>query len=337
MKRIITFGLLISISLTACTVGIVKQETLPAPSGSALPTPEVTLDFAAPEDQPTLTPAQATSVPTLTVAPTLAPAPTITSVPVQAPVTPQVFSFEVTPTEVEPGDTVTLTWEARGDQATVCPNHVNSDDCWQVLPTGMTSFVLPIDSHRVSRFILTIRTHDWPSSAIAEATIRYRCDTDWFFRSGTLYGQECPVETVRSFAAAQHFERGTMIWIEQLGRYIILTESLVFEEGLQKQVYYAQDPLTIVRDTSAGTVPPEGLYAPESGFGLVWRGDVSQSPGYRESLGWAVEAEFGYETVHQCTPGFVSGGRFWQSCYLQGPDGEVIYFHPLGGWFLQDE
>jgi hypothetical protein len=248
-----------------------------------------------------------------------------------------VFSFEVTPEEVDPGETVTLTWEARGDQAKICPGHIGSDDCWQVPLAGTTTFILPLEAYNIARFILIVESHDSPFlSATAEAVARYKCHTEWFFTNEFLE-ETCPGEAIRSYAAIQRFEQGTMIWIEEFGRYIILSEALVSEDGVWKQVYYAQDPLEIIRDTSAGIEPPEGLYAPESGFGLVWRGDVSQSPGYRESLGWALEPEFGYEAVYQCAPGFVSGGRWWQDCYLKGPGGEVIYFHPLGGWLLLDE
>ncbi len=327
MKRIITFGLLICLSLTACTVGIISQDALPMPNVGASPTPEATLlSTSASEDQATPTPAP----PTPTPASTDSPAPT------QAPTSPHIFSFEVTPTDVDLGDTVTLTWEVRGDQVTLCPGHRGSDDCWQVPQAGTTTFTLPTDLDSVSRFILVVQTYDSPSPAIAEATVRYKCDTDWFF-SGGLYWQECPMKAIRSHAAVQHFERGTMIWIEQLGRYIILVETLMSEEGMQKHLYQVRDPLDIIRDTSAGIEPPEGLYAPGSGFGLIWRGDVRQSPGYRETLGWALEPEFGYEAVHQCTPGYLSGGIFWVMCYLQGPDDEVIYFHPLGGWYLLGE
>ena len=71
-----------------------------------------------------------------------------------------------------------------------------------------------------------------------------------------------------------------------------------------------------------------------SGFGLVWRGDVAQSPGFHQQLGWALAPEFGYDAILQCDDAVPSGGRSWQTCYLKGPGGEVIMLHPLGGWQL---
>lgn len=128
-----------------------------------------------------------------------------------------------------------------------------------------------------------------------------------------------------------------MIWIEQLGRYFILEEALLYKEDVRKGAYYVNDPLEIIRDTLAEVRPPEGLHAPQSGFGLVWRGDVSNSPGYRESLGWALAPEFGYQAIYQCDPGQVTGGRFWQRCYLTTPGNELVFLHPLGGWYALDE
>jgi hypothetical protein len=123
----------------------------------------------------------------------------------------------------------------------------------------------------------------------------------------------------------------------KLGRYVILEETLLYEGDVRKGVDYIHDPLEITRDTLSEIDSPEGLYAPESGFGLVWRGDVRDSPGYRESLGWALAPEFGYEAIFQCDNAPPSGGRDWRFCYLRGPNSEVIVFHPLGGWYLLGE
>ncbi len=74
----------------------------------------------------------------------------------------------------------------------------------------------------------------------------------------------------------------------------LLSNTILFEGDARKRLDYVHDPLDIIRDTSAEIIPPAGLYVPVSGFGLIWRGDVSQSAGYREVLGWALAPEFGY-------------------------------------------
>ena len=128
-----------------------------------------------------------------------------------------------------------------------------------------------------------------------------------------------------------------MIWIEQLGRYFILEQMLAHEEDVRKRVHFVQDPLEATRDTSHEVVAPEGMHAPISGFGLIWRGDVSESHAYREELGWGRAPGFGYDSVYQCDDALPSGGRSCQTCYLLGPDDEVVVFHPLGGWYLLGE
>ena len=199
-------------------------------------------------------------------------------------------------------------------------------------------FTIPSDvrGNRFIDLVLTIETENASQAAVWQVSIALKCQTTWFFTDLPQAGI-CPVEPVRSYAAVQRFERGTMIWIEQTGRYIILDETPLYEQEETKQVHYVQDPLDIAQDTSAQVSPPEGFYAPESGFGLVWRGDVSGSAGHRETLGWALAPEVGYDTIYQCDDALPSGGRSWQTCYLLGPDDEVIVLPPLGGWYLLDE
>jgi hypothetical protein len=128
-----------------------------------------------------------------------------------------------------------------------------------------------------------------------------------------------------------------MIWVKQLGRYFLLSNTILFEGDARKRLDYVHDPLDIIRDTSAEIISPAGLYVPVSGFGLIWRGDVSQSAGYREVLGWALAPEFGYDTMYQCDDARPSGGYNWNFCYLRGPGGEVSVLHPQGGWYLLGE
>ncbi len=90
-------------------------------------------------------------------------------------------------------------------------------------------------------------------------------------------------------------------------------------------MYWLYDPLTITDDTEAEVTAPEGLYAPISGFGLVWRGDVERG-GYQDILGWGTGAEFGYTATFQCD---VSASR-WRFCYVTVPGGRTLVLHPNG-------
>ena len=109
----------------------------------------------------------------------------------------------------------------------------------------------------------------------------------------------CPTEPIESAAVAQRFERGTMIWLEELGRTYVLDNALAHEQDVCKRLAVLLDPLEAVRDTSSEVSPPEGLYAPAGGFGLLWRGGLRDSTGYRQPLGWALAPEFGYDAALQ--------------------------------------
>jgi len=272
----------------------------------------------------------------------LASPPASTPVPIETPVRPHIAYLRVTPDKIDPGDTVTLTWEATGERATICSSVrfvlFTGKDCRQVPLTGETAFTVPVeaDGFQFVSYLLKVEAQGSFTPAVSQVSVALKCGTTWFF-SDELQAGICPGEPNRSYAAAQRFERGTMIWMEELGRYYILGETLLYEQDVRKQLDIIHDPLDIVRDTSADVVPPTGLYAPVSGFGLVWRGDVANSPAYCETLGWALAPEFGYEAIFQCDDALPSGGRSWQTCHLKGPDGEIVVLHPLGGWYLQSE
>ena len=269
------------------------------------------------------------------------PTPTADPAPTEVTANPQVFDFQVAPTTADPNDVVTLNWNASGSQATICPGAqfdlFTQDDCQDVPLSGEMTFTIPTDAAGIQQisFLLTVKAGNL-APIVAQASVLMKCHTNWFFSAEPQAGI-CPMDPIYSYAAAQHFEHGTMIWMEQLGRYLILEDSLLVEGEARKGTANIYDPLEIVQDTSAQIQAPEGFLAPISGFGLVWRGDISGSSGYQESLGWALAPEFGYQATFQCDDAQPSGGRSWQFCYLKGPAGEVIVIHPLGGWYLLGE
>jgi hypothetical protein len=347
MLRFLCFLLTVSLILTGC------QGTLEIGIGGRTPTaagtPVTRVAIAEPVEGPTVTTeptATATRSPTQTCTPSPTSTPTPTSlVPTvgptrtPAPAGPEILAFGVSPAVAEPGDTVVLTWQARGTKATICPTArfilFTGDDCWPVPLVGATTFTIPPEAagFYTIGFILEVEGAA-PAAAISgQVSVALKCDGSWFFTDEPQAGI-CPLEARHSYAAAQRFERGIMIWLEEPGRYYILEDTPVLEGAPRKKVDLIDDPLEIVRDTSSDVEAPPGLHAPLSGFGLVWRGDVKGSPGYRDRLGWALESEFGYEAVLQCDDALPSGGRSWRTCYLRGPDGEVFVLHPLGGWQL---
>jgi hypothetical protein len=268
--------------------------------------------------------------------------PTSTPEATETSVKPEIASFEVMPGEAEPGDVVTLTWEAQGDRATLCPTSryilFGQADCWPVPLSGSTTFTLPQDvkGNPYIDWILRVQGEGAAGPALWQASVALKCERTWFFSDEPQAGI-CPRESVETYAAIQRFQRGTMVWLQALGRYVILEAPPTGEENMQGRVTYVSDPLDIVEDTTAGMEVPEGFYAPVSGFGLLWRGDVRGVPGCREELGWALAPEFGYEAIWQCDDALPSGGRSWQTCYLEGPEGEVYVLDPLDRWHVLEQ
>lgn len=255
---------------------------------------------------------------------------------------PGIAAFTVTPDRVRPGDTVTLTWATAGAVAQICPStafyeYFSEEDCMDVPLAGSMEFVIPADLHDGYREVsFTLKALSPVALPDPEETVAVRliCDLEWFFDADTdLIG--CPFEAITTNAAFQDFEHGTMFWLEQPGRYFILYQREVGEshENRYSSIY---DPLDIVRDTSGAITPPEGLLAPSSGFGYVWRGDVDGVDGFRDSLGWAIMPEEGYQATFQCDNAPPTGGRSWQACYLSTPEGQVISLMPDGWWMYHD-
>jgi hypothetical protein len=267
---------------------------------------------------------------------------TDTPTPMPATAQPHVNFFEVTPLTADPGETVTLSWSIQGNQATLCPSTrydlFPPADCFEVPLSGSLSFTIPTEVGGNPRFhfLLTVSQPEGAEPVVWQVSVALKCARTWFFSDEPQAGI-CPTEALNVYAAAQRFERGLMIWLSQPGRYFILEDTILYAGEPRKRVSFVDDPLDISGDSSAEIVPPAGLFAPTSGFGLVWRGDVSQSPGYRESLGWALGPESGYQATYQCDDAPPSGGRSWRSCYLSGPLGEIFFLHPLGGWLYLEE
>ena len=323
------------------TAGVAEVEagSTPVPVTPTAPDPTVTLPAPAATwtREPTSTP---TTSPTWTATPPPSVTPTPTSA--SAPPAPKVLSFSVSPAEAWPGETVTLSWKARGDRATICPSAryvlFTSDDCWRAPLSGSASFTIPHEAASFPRvdFTLTVETADPAASDTGQVSVGLRCATTWFF-TDEPQAIICPLDPLHTYAAAQRFQQGTMIWLEEPGRYYILQDAPLYEDAERNKLDLINDPLEITGDTSSEFTPPQDLYAPVSGFGLVWRGDIAQSPGFHQQLGWALAPEFGYDAILQCDNAVPSGGRSWQTCYLKGPQGEVIMLHPLGGWQLWSE
>jgi hypothetical protein len=320
-----------------------------AATGAApLPTPTATpLPTNPPPQEPTLPPSPTPAPATHTALPSTAaavptptrlpyPEPTFRPTPTPPPGGPGVIVFTVTPAEARNlGDRLHLAWEATGERAELCPtNCFGLLSCQEVPLAGERTLVADEDSLRYNGFALRALARG--KSAMQVVSVRFLCENlrSWFFDPAPPY---CPAgEPAESYAAAQHFERGFMLWVEETD------EFYVFESELDRY----RDPLVHTtmglelkpgasEDHRVGEDPPPGRYEPVSGFGLIWRGEVEwpEVGDARERLGWATEPEFGFDTAIQeailpCPRG--------QAVYLRGPRGQILRLAPAStaGWPL---
>lgn len=117
----------------------------------------------------------------------------------------------------------------------------------------------------------------------------------------------CPTaEATTTDAAVQPFEWGLMLWrADEQAIYILHVD------GTWDETQPPDDP---------SLRPPEGLLQPVRGFGKVWR---EQLGGAQAGVGWAVEAERGYEMLAQPS----DGGQVFA-----GAEGEVFVLYADGTW-----
>ncbi len=241
--------------------------------------------------------------------------------------------FRVSPSAANPGDVVTLSWRATGRFAQICPQarftFFTEGDCQQVVPSGHMNFTVPAALQPSYSPSFLLRVEGLTSQAESRTALFLYCDRLWFYEDETPFGPICPQEATVTQAAVQHFQHGTMVWLDDPGRYIAFIGQPLDQapKGQRFSTVVTDDPLQIVADTSGDYDPPSGLYAPASGFGYVWRGDTAGMDPMLAYLGWATAPETGVTADFQCDDAVpTSGGAINpQSCYLQLPGGEVIW------------
>jgi len=286
---------LMMVLLQACTLG----DILEAPSsGFAAATSTVTATA-----HPT---ASNTPALVVTAQPTTAAAPTAASSAVT------VINFSVTPSVVNGGEAVTVTWDVSGIEAlwnldfrveypglrfgytSVLPG----PDSYPMPPSGTATITTPEDVQTMRIILLDeVRTVD------------LRCEFVWIQNAEETY---CPAGPIGSRQAAyQPFERGFMVWLNN-------TVLVFFPNGTS--VYFMDtwggEEIIVEED------PPAGLHQPVRGFGKVW----TEHDFIREALGWAVAPEAGYTANFQQSVPFTTGSSPQQLHWVFSlPDARLIY------------
>jgi hypothetical protein len=256
------------------------------------------------------------------------PAPTITAAappPVVTPANTQIASFSATPSTVNPGAAITLTWTVRGTGGVMIEQVVPGIDAADVVvtaqsPQGTATVYLPDYAAYTVQY--TLWTADRVSSA--QAVVQVHCPYTFFFGEG----DGCPsTEPLSIEAAYQEFEGGFMVWRGDTREiYAFINDA----SGGGTTEYYLESAFDNLPENNPANVPPLDRFAPVSGFGRVW----TNTPGLADKLGWALAPEEGYTTTLQQVamardpiPEF--------AFYLTLPDGRVLG-SGLGRWrFVQ--
>jgi hypothetical protein len=249
-----------------------------------------------------------------------------------------VITFAAERVETGEGEGVSLAWEAVGEQVTICPQigetSVSCRCLFDVPPAG-SRVIEPLDIvGAYTSFELAVEANG--VRTVEYAPFQVQCPDrfpDWYFDDPPGI---CPEDApLSSYAAAQSFEHGRMIWVEASDTYYVFLnhdENVSDREqgwSILTSLRIIEGPLALKPgaspDNRVAETPPDGLFEPVSGFGLIWRGEVVGMEDLRRLLGWAVEPEYGFDTIRQCE---TSCDTSWD-CYLQGPEGEILHLYWL--------
>lgn len=273
---------------------------------------------------PTL-PATPTATPPPASTSTLTPTPTATRRPIQPtqPPNPQILSFTASPLEPPPGGSLFLSWQAVGETASLCV--VTS---WQVTFSCTTvplqdAITFPLDATLRTPFTLELRVQGNGQEVTTVNYISIICHaSEWFFDVPPV---TCPSDTpTTTNAAFEQFERGFMLWLEDSDTIYVFFESPNHPVMMFYEPLYFVTPAAPVTDE-----PPDGFYAPTSGFGHIWRGEVLGSENVRDWLGWATEPEHNFTATHQQV-----NYDYNTLFYLSLPNGRILQVDlTYGNWY----
>lgn len=250
-------------------------------------------------------------------APTPTPAPTLPPDADPAGTAAGIQRLQVTPLQnVARGAEVQVTWEAQGAQAVLCQEFVRSfggsglaaNTCQDVALDGSMAITMPEEP---STFYVKVQLLVSAAGGTVDATqtVQLACEHDWFFTANAP--TICPVNPALAMnAVAQRFERGWMIYVEDVAGSPL--DNLYVAQGEGYVMY--QNPSTA--ETPDSVQPPEGLIAPADRFYTAW-----DAQGGDQGLGWATGEPVSYQvrTQRQFPPRGTPTLTF-----MSGPGGQIF-------------
>ena len=120
----------------------------------------------------------------------------------------------------------------------------------------------------------------------------------------------------------QPFERGTMVWVNGIGRRSGAGIYTIFFDQTTGQLTerFFEDQYRSGATVEIAGTPPEGLHAPVRGFGKVW----AENESVRNTLGWATTPEYQFDGIYY---NFENGAIVYRSdvdrVYIIMHDGRV--------------
>jgi plastocyanin len=248
---------------------------------------------------------------------------------------PRILSFTIEPVEVDPGQTVTLSWMSTGDVTATIEQHLPADlsgSLLSVSPSGNITVTIEEDERYWHEFKLVV-ANKAGNTVKQKVTVQIRCPYAYFFISAPTKGWgRCPARPAAlTSAAEQLFEGGRMVWLQEIPKES--TRSGLASEGPLIFVFYEDGRWLRFEDTwttaeperDPDLVPPEGMVQPQRGFGKVW----GNNPQVREALGWASRPEQAFEGAYQhiWVPYY-----FTRSAYMRTADGRILLLDANGYW-----
>ena len=224
-------------------------------------------------------------------------------------------AFTASDTDVLNDGSVTLTWEAEGEQVYLyaCPADSGAA-CLRpetAVPTASEGSLDVSGFLREGPVTFRLEAVRGDQRVTRDVTVDVTCAQLWLGGPGAT--PICPEEPPRTIMAVfQPFERGALLWFSDTRQIYVLTADGLLRVYQDSFVDGMADP-----DVTA----PEGLLSPVRGFGRLWE----SLGGANSPLGWATAPELGFDSARQ------AAGRTSYTTYVQGTDGRVYAFTEIPG------
>lgn len=225
----------------------------------------------------------------------------------------------------DPGQTIELQWATTGAVSATIWRIARGGpiaQMWDVAPSGTMTYTIYEGEREYVQFSLWAADAEGNSSG-AGLTVPLTCPDSWFFEPAP---DGCPAgPALLGAGAEQPFEHGYMVWVEdgwgagQPGIFVLFDDAITSP----RWAFYADTYVEGEELCDAGD-PPAGLLQPERGFGKLW----CDEPTISDRLGWATEAEAGYDAALQR-----DSAPKYTTTYLRAADGNVWKLLPeRSGW-----